>query len=345
MSDVRTVVTLGTATPGGGFPVYGQAVADTVNEVDPSLEMKPQNTKGSTENVPMLEAGTLDLALVQGEVAHEAWAGIGRAPAALRIVAAMYSTAGMFVVRADAKATRIQDLVGQPVAFGAQGSGLIILARYVLDGLGLDRDRDFKAVFLERAGDGPAMVLDGRVAALWGGGLGWPGFTAVAKAPGGARFIVPDLDGIRRIQAKHPFLKLLMVPANSYPGQTADLVSVGSWSFILARPTLPDEVAYRVTRALHRGESALGARLPQARETTRQSAAPRPVSVHQAPSSSTRPRRRLARARTSALARDHRRDGLRLLRARREWRRSSDRRACQLRGGAPDRPPTARRTP
>ena len=283
MSDVRTVVTLGTATPGGGFPVYGQAVADTVNEVDPSLEMKPQNTKGSTENVPMLEAGTLDLALVQGEVAHEAWAGIGRAPAALRLVAAMYSTAGMFVVRADAKATRIQDLVGQPVAFGAQGSGLIILARYVLDGLGLDRDRDFKAVFLERAGDGPAMVLDGRVAALWGGGLGWPGFTAVAKAPGGARFIVPDLDGIRRIQAKHPFLKLLMVPANSYPGQTADLVSVGSWSFILARPTLPDEVAYRVTRALHRGESALGARLPQARETTAANtvlAAPSPDRLH-----------------------------------------------------------------
>jgi len=245
--------------------------------------MKPQNTKGSTENVPMLEAGTLDLALVQGEVAHEAWTGIGRAPAALRLVAAMYSTAGMFVVRADSKATRIQDLVGQPVAFGAQGSGLIILARYVLDGLGLDRDRDFKAVFLERAGDGPAMVLDGRVAALWGGGLGWPGFTAVAKAPGGARFIVPDLDGIRRIQAKHPFLKLLMVPANSFPGQTADLVSVGSWSFILARLTLPDEIAYRVTRALHRGESALGARLPQARETTAANtvlAAPSPDRLH-----------------------------------------------------------------
>src|SRR4029077_6763314 len=93
--------------------------------------------------------------------------------APLRLVAAMYSTAGMFVVRADAKATHIQDLVGQPVAFGAQGSGLIILARYVLDGLGLDRDRDFKAVFLERAGDGPAMVLDGRAGALWGGGLGW----------------------------------------------------------------------------------------------------------------------------------------------------------------------------
>jgi TRAP-type uncharacterized transport system substrate-binding protein len=79
---------------------------------------------------------------------------------------------------------------------------------------------------------------------------------------------VPDLDGIHRIQRKHPFLKLMVVPASSYPGQTAELHSVGSWSFVMARPTLPDEVAYRLARALHRGEAALGGRLPQARETT-----------------------------------------------------------------------------
>ena len=64
-------------------------------------------------------------------------AGIGRAPANLRILAAMYSTAGMFVVRADSPARTIEDLRGRPVAFGAKGSGLVILARYVLDGLGL----------------------------------------------------------------------------------------------------------------------------------------------------------------------------------------------------------------
>src|SRR4029077_13794613 len=136
----RTVVTLGTATPGGGFPVYGQAVADTVNEVDATLDVQPRNTKGSTENVPLLEAGSLDLALVQGEVVHEALTGVGRAPADLRVLAAMYSTPGMFVVRADAPYRSIEDLKGRPVAFGARGSGLIILARYVLDGLGLDRD-------------------------------------------------------------------------------------------------------------------------------------------------------------------------------------------------------------
>ena len=264
----RTTVTLGTATPGGGFPVYGQAVADTINEVDATLDVRPRNTKGSTENVPRLEAGSLDLALVQGEVVHEALTGVGRAPADLRVLAAMYSTPGMFVVRADAPYRSIEDLKGRPVAFGARGSGLIILARYGLDGLGLDRDRDFQAVLLDAAGDGPAMVMDGRAAALWGGGIGWPGFTAVARGPAGARFLVPDLDGIQRIQRKHPFLKLMLVPAGSYPGQTAELHSVGSWSFIMARPTLADEVAYRLARALHRGEGALGARLAQARETT-----------------------------------------------------------------------------
>src|SRR5207249_4499736 len=150
-------------------PVYGAAVADTINAIDPSLSVEPRNTKGSTENVPLLEAGQLDLALVQGEVAHEALTGVGRPPAKLAILFAMYSTPGMFVVRADSPYRAIADLRGKPVAFGARGSGLVILARYVLDVLGLDQERDFHAVYLDRAGDGPSMVLDGRVAALWRG--------------------------------------------------------------------------------------------------------------------------------------------------------------------------------
>src|SRR6185295_551761 len=104
----RTVVVLGTATPGGGLPVYGAA-------------------------------GAVDIALVQGEVAHEAFNGIGRPPANLKIVAAMYSTPGMFVVSADSQYRRVEDLRGESVVFGARGSGLVILSRYVLDGLGLDQ--------------------------------------------------------------------------------------------------------------------------------------------------------------------------------------------------------------
>ena len=283
METQRAVVSLGTATPGGGFPVYGQAFAETVNEFEPTLEVRPQNTKGSTENIPLLEAGRIDLGLVQGEAAMEALNGIGRPPADLRILAAMYASPGMFVVRADSPYRAIGDLRAKPVAFGAKGSGLVILARYLLDGLGLDRDRDFEAIFLERAGDGPEMVIGGKAAALWGAGAGWPGFAAVAKGPAGARFLVPDARGIERIQAKHPFLKTLTVPANTYAGQTQPIVSVGSWSFVLARPTLSDDVAYKLARALHKGEAAIARRLDQARETTAAntaSAAPRRELIH-----------------------------------------------------------------
>src|SRR6478609_6389742 len=79
-------VRLGTATPGGGFPVYGAAFIEAVRRVDPGLEIEAINTKGSTENVPMLEAGTLDIALVQGEVVHEALTGVARPPARLDIL-------------------------------------------------------------------------------------------------------------------------------------------------------------------------------------------------------------------------------------------------------------------
>jgi TRAP transporter TAXI family solute receptor len=278
---VTTKIILGTATPGGGFPLYGGAFAETINETDTALSVEPRNTKGSTENIPLLEAGQLDIALVTGEPAYEAFEGIGRSRSDLKIITAMYSTAGMFVVRGDSPARTISDLKGKPVAFGTKGSGLTILSRYVLDGLGLDQDKDFQAIYLDKAGDGPAMVMDGRAAALWGGGVGWPGFAAVAQA--GGRFIAPNADEASRIRAKHSFLKSLTLPGGSYPGQNEPINSVGSWSFVLARPTLDDGIAYALARALDKGHAGFAKRLAQARETTLQNtvaAAPRPELIH-----------------------------------------------------------------
>jgi TRAP transporter TAXI family solute receptor len=264
----KRTITLGTATPGGGFPLYGNAFAEVMNETDPTLSIEPRNTKGSNENIPLLEAGSLDIALVAGEPSYEAFMGIGRPRTNLKILTAMYSSPGMFVVRADSPYKTIRDLVGKPVAFGAKGSGLPILSRYLLDGLGLKQDEDFQSVYLDRAGDGPAMVIDGRVAALWGAGIGWPGFKTMSESAGGARFIAPDADEIARIRAKHAFLKPLTVPAGSYPNQPASIDSLGSWSFILARESLPDDVAYRLARALNSAEAPLCKKLAQACETT-----------------------------------------------------------------------------
>src|SRR3979490_912628 len=231
----KTTISLGTATPGGGFPLYGNAFAEVMNDADKTLAIEPRNTKGSNENIPLLEAGQLDLALVAGEPSYEAFMGIGRPRTRLKILTAMYSSPGMFVVRADSPYKTIRDLVGKPVAFGARGSGLPILSRYLLDGLGLQQDQDFQSGYLDRAGDGPAMVLDGRVAALWGAGIGWPGFKTMSESAGGARVIAPDAEGIARKKAKHAFLKPLTIPAGSYPNQSVPINSLGSWSFVLAR--------------------------------------------------------------------------------------------------------------
>jgi TRAP transporter TAXI family solute receptor len=279
----KTTISLGTATPGGGFPLYGNAFAEVMNDAYSTLAIEPRNTKGSNENIPLLEAGQLDLALVAGEPSYEAFMGIGRPRTRLKILTAMYSSPGMFVVRADSPYKTIRDLVDKPVAFGAKGSGLPILSRYVLDGLGLKQDDDFQSIYLDRAADGPSMVLDGRVAALWGAGIGWPGFATMAASPGGARFIAPDAGEIVRIRAKHTFLKPLTVPAGSYPNQNAPIDALGSWSFVLARENLPDDVAYRLARSLHGVESTFCKKLAQACETTAANtvaAAPSPELIH-----------------------------------------------------------------
>jgi TRAP transporter TAXI family solute receptor len=215
-----------------------------------------------------LEEGKIDLGLVEGNAAREALEGIGRAPAALAVLAVMYPNPGMFAVRADSSYRYIEDLKGQPVAFGTRASGLRILANDVLDGIGLSPARDFESVILEKAADGPGLVLEGKVEALWGAGIGWPGFVAIAESVAGARFIAPSTAQIVEILAKYPHLRPMSVPAGTYAGQYAPIDSVGLWSLILVRPGLPEESAYRLAKALHGGEGVLAERLAQGRYAT-----------------------------------------------------------------------------
>ncbi|HTS39431.1 MAG TPA: TAXI family TRAP transporter solute-binding subunit [Xanthobacteraceae bacterium] len=277
----KTTLVLGTATPGGGFPLFGDALAAAVNETDSVFHLETRNTKGSAENIPLLESSKLDIALVAGEPAYEAFAGIGRPITNIKIITAIYSSPGMFAVKPGSSYQSVQSLLGQPIVWGTRDSGLTLLGRYVMDGLGLDRDKDFQAIYLDRAGDGPAMVLDGRAAALWGAGVGWPSFTAVTQA--GGHLIGLSAAEIARVRKKHNFLKPLTLPAGTYPNQSEIVTSVGSWSFVVARPSLDDDTAYHLAKAIHRSYDALVKRVAQGHETTPQNtvaAAPRLVNIH-----------------------------------------------------------------
>ena len=246
-------IRFGTSTMGGGFAPYAAALIDALKGVDPILDIKPINTKGATDNADRLQKGDLDIGLVSGEVMHE-WLSEHPDKPKLRVISVIYSTPGMFAVRPDTRYHRIRDLLGRPVVWNPRGTGSAVQARYVMQGLGLDMDRDFEPIYPEGFADGPTMVIERRAAALWGSGYRWPGFIELTNQPGGARFVVPTAAEITQIRAKYPFLAELTVPGGMYPGQYEPLITVGAWSYMLARPDLDDGIGYRLARSLYRAE-------------------------------------------------------------------------------------------
>src|SRR5205823_12270953 len=116
VAQQKATVVLGTATQGGGFQIYGAAYSAALNESDQTLVVEQRGTKGSTENAPLLAEGKIDIGLATGEVTYEALAGIGRPPANLKIINAMYPHSGKVIVRGDGPYRRIAHLHGMAIA-------------------------------------------------------------------------------------------------------------------------------------------------------------------------------------------------------------------------------------
>jgi uncharacterized protein len=270
-----------TGGEGGGFVVYASGFVDAVKWANPKIGVRPLPTRGSVENVPLLEAGTVDIGLVFGEMAQEMFNPKSGPPTQLKVITTAYSSAGMFVVRADSRYRTIKDLMGRPVIWNGRGSGLALQGRYVMEGLGLDPEKDFEAIYTENLVDGPVLILEGRASALWGAGNRWPGFVKIASDARGARFITPSEEQITRIVDKYPFMRRITVPAARYPGQSDALLTVGSWSYVLARPNLDEALGYDLAAALHKAErmgNMFGVAESTAQNTLK--ALPRPDALH-----------------------------------------------------------------
>jgi TRAP transporter TAXI family solute receptor len=249
---------LGTASEGGGFIIYSLALLDALRLADPTLELKTKETGGSKDNVTLLQAGDIDFGMVSGEVTHELLNGEESAKNKLSVVTVIAPVPGMFAVRSGTRYRRIEDLKGRPIVWNTRASGLVVQARYVMSGLGLDMDQDFEPIYPERFNDGPPLVASGQAAALWGSGMRWPGFVQLADSTLGCRFVPPDADEIARIRDKYPFLSEITIPGGQYRGQYDPIRTVGTWSFILARPELEDSLGYRMAADLHKIQKMQG---------------------------------------------------------------------------------------
>jgi len=197
-----------------------------------------QVSNGSVANVEDLEAGRLDAALIQADVAHWAWTGSGPFEGTeprrrLRAVANLYREKVHVVVRRDSGLTAIPDLRGRRVALGQPGSGTLVGARMVLAAYGMS-ESDVAAVY-EGTDMAPTSLREGLVDAYFLVS-GSPTPSVLALASEGLATLLP-IDGAaaETLVATSPFFIECVILADDYPGIGATpTVSVGAQLFVRA---------------------------------------------------------------------------------------------------------------
>ncbi|MFE1409444.1 TAXI family TRAP transporter solute-binding subunit [Streptomyces sp. NPDC085524] len=231
---------LATGPEGGPYNAFGHALAQAAAAGADAPDVVPVSTSASVDNLRKLEDGSADLALAMADVAEEAV--LGREgfsrPVGVTALARIYVNYTHLVVPAAGPVRALGRLAGRPVAAGAAGSGVQVLAGRVLAAAGL--------------GDGPARAHErqlglaesaealrtGAVDALfWSGGVPTPALSGLAnELP--LRFL--PLDGyVAALRERHgPVYTAVTLPAPAY-GLTEPVGTIGVGNYLLARDDVP----------------------------------------------------------------------------------------------------------
>src|SRR4051812_14626701 len=117
-------LTIGTASPGGTYFVYGESLAKILTR-ELGLPVSARATEGPAQNIALLENGEIQLAFVTLGVALQAWNGTGAGTEGkpfreMRALFPMYDTPFQFVVLQGSRIQSIADLSGKRVGAGPQ---------------------------------------------------------------------------------------------------------------------------------------------------------------------------------------------------------------------------------
>ena len=212
-------IVLATGPEQGAYFYYGQLYRDRL--AAEGIDVTLQVTRGSVENIQMLQDGKADVAFIQGGT------GANSDASHLRSVASLFFEPIWVFVRKDAKITHLADLRGRRVAIDQEGSGTRAVALQLLADNGIGPD---KLTALPLGGGDAAQALrDGKVDAAF--------FVVAPRAA-----IVHDLIGARNVRlfsidrapayvVQHPFLSRLTLPegaidlANDLPSADTTLLA------------------------------------------------------------------------------------------------------------------------
>ncbi len=285
---------LATASTGGTYYPVGVALSTLVKvklEPSESIGMSAISSAGSGENVRLLREGEAQFAILQGLYGYYAATGTGPLEQAgpqtnLRAVSMLWQNVEQFVIASDAATTgTMADMValkGSGMALGSENSGTIGSNATILGGLGIDIYTDYDLVY---GGYGPSAeaLQNGQVE-----GIGTPAGVptgAISQLMASAGDSVTMLSFTPEEAAAADGGKDLwtpyLIPAGTYPGQTADVNTIAQPNFLATDASLPDENVYLITKAIYENLPFLQAIHPATKVMTIEAAiAGLPVPLH-----------------------------------------------------------------
>jgi uncharacterized protein len=249
---------------GGGGSVYyplGTALGNAISKEMAGVKTSVQTTKGSIENLNMLEAGRGDIAFVLGDSLSDAWKGNEEAGfktpfRKLRGIAALYPNYIQIVARTDSGIKSLADMKGKRISVGAAKSPIELNARTIFKAAGLAY-KDFAKVEFLPFGESVEMIKDRLIDA-----------TLQSAAPGvsGLRDLATSVDMVvvpippEVIQKIDDSVYLpATIPANTYRGQSSDVPVITVQNYLVTHEDVSEDTVYGITKALWTHLDALAA--------------------------------------------------------------------------------------
>jgi TRAP transporter TAXI family solute receptor len=245
----RTVVRLTTGTPGGWFQPMGEGLARGYATLLMRVDVRIQESAGSVANVEAIEAGEADIGFAFADVAYMASVGrLERRPvrfARLRGIAVLELAPVHLIVRAGSGIRDAGGLRGRRIGVGQSGSGTALTADLVLKAYGIDP----RAVRLEplRYIDAAARMDEGTLDGLFVIGSD-PLESVRMTAARGARLLPLVGPAIDRLRREYPFLRPMVIPGSTYPGQVDSVRTIGVDTLLVCRRDLDEALVHDLTR-------------------------------------------------------------------------------------------------
>ena len=268
-------LSIATGGTGGVYYPTGGAYAELVNKYMDGYTAVAEVTGASVENVGLISRGDSDIALALADTVYQAYTGGGAfdgqdgRPGALenlRALGSAYPNAVHIVALAGSGITTLQDLKGKRISVGAPGSGTEVSAQTILNANGITYD-DINAQRLNFNETADAL-RDGQLDA---------GFLSVGPPTSSLLDLATTRDVVlislteEEVQASidaDPTFASYTIASGLYPGQDADVTTVGTPNVIVVGAEMDEELAYTLIKTIYDHIDEVIAVHPSAKDTT-----------------------------------------------------------------------------